>query len=59
MTSPASDPKVSIGLPVYNGERFGGNTIDSVLEQACRHDEIAADDDSTDGAADVVGRKED
>jgi glycosyltransferase involved in cell wall biosynthesis len=43
-------PKVSIGLPVYNGERFLRNAIESILAQNYRDFEfIICDNASTDG----------
>ena len=41
--------KVSIGLPVYNGERFIRNSIDSILSQTFTDFElIISDNASTD-----------
>jgi glycosyltransferase involved in cell wall biosynthesis len=43
-------PRVSIGLPVYNGERFLRKTLDSLLAQSFRDFElIISDNASTDG----------
>lgn len=43
-------PEVSIGLPVYNGERFLGEAIDSLLQQTFPHFELVISDNaSTDG----------
>lgn len=48
MTVPV--PKVSIGLPVYNGERFLRETIESILAQTYKDFElIISDNASTDG----------
>lgn len=45
-------PKVSIGLPVYNGERYLRGAIDSILAQTFRDFElILCDNASTDGTA--------
>lgn len=42
-------PRVSIGLPVYNGERFLAETLDSILGQTFADFElIISDNDSTD-----------
>ena len=43
------DPRVSIGLPVYNGEKFLKNTLDSILSQTFKEFElIISDNASTD-----------
>lgn len=50
-------PKVSIGLAVYNGERYLGLTIDSILAQTYRDFElIISDNCSTDRSADICRR---
>jgi glycosyltransferase involved in cell wall biosynthesis len=42
-------PQVSIGLPVFNGERFLGETLDSIMAQTFRNFEVViADNASTD-----------
>jgi glycosyltransferase involved in cell wall biosynthesis len=47
-------PRVSIGLPVYNGDRFLAATIESLLEQTYKDFElILADNASTDGTEDI------
>jgi hypothetical protein len=47
-------PRVSIGMPVYNGERFLAEAVDSVLAQDHAHLElIIADNGSTDGTAKI------
>ena len=47
-------PKVSIGMPVYNGERFLNQSIDSLLAQDYANIElIILDNDSTDGTAEI------
>lgn len=47
-------PRVSIGLPVYNGERFLGHTLDSLLAQTYSDFElIISDNASTDRTPDV------
>ena len=47
-------PRVSIGLPVFNGERYLARAIDSVLEQDFRDLElIVCDNASTDRTADI------
>ena len=50
-------PKVSILIPVYNGEQFLAECLDSVLAQDFEDMEILiADDGSTDGSPALVGR---
>lgn len=45
-----TDPKVSLGLPVYNGERFLSGAIQSLLDQEYGDFELViADNASTDG----------
>jgi glycosyltransferase involved in cell wall biosynthesis len=49
-----SDPTVSIGFPVYNGERYLRGAIDSVLAQTYRDFEfIISDNASTDGTGKI------
>lgn len=49
-----SRPTVSIGLPVFNGEKFLGATLDSLLAQTYEDFElIIADNASTDSTADI------
>ena len=50
-------PLISCVVPVFNGERYLGETLDSILAQTYQPLEIiVADDGSTDGTASVVGR---
>ncbi len=52
MTSPS--PRVSIGLPVYNGGRFLAATLDSLLAQSlCDFELIISDSASTDETQDL------
>jgi glycosyltransferase involved in cell wall biosynthesis len=46
---------VSVLIPVYNGERYLGRALDSVLNQTVSPEEvIVLDDGSTDGSADLA-----
>jgi glycosyltransferase involved in cell wall biosynthesis len=52
-----SVPRLSIGLPVYNGERFLSQALDSLLGQTYKDFElIVSDNASTDGTADICRR---
>lgn len=51
----AESALVSVIIPVYNGERYIAEAIESVLAQDCRHIEIVAvNDGSTDGTEEVL-----
>ena len=50
-------PRLSIGLPVYNGEKFLAESIESLLGQTYEDFElIISDNASTDGTADICRR---
>ncbi len=50
-----SPPKVSIGIPTYNGERFIREAIQSIVDQTFRDIEvIVIDDRSTDATVEIV-----
>ena len=52
-----SVPRLSIGLPVYNGEKYLAESLDSLLGQSYEDFElIISDNDSTDGTADICRR---
>ncbi|MGA7195182.1 MAG: glycosyltransferase, partial [Anaerolineales bacterium] len=51
----ASNPLISVIMPVYNGERFLRETIDSVLNQTCRNFEfIIVNDGSVDSTRQII-----
>lgn len=48
-------PRVTVGLPVFNGERYLAETLDSILAQDCEDFELlVADNASTDGTLALV-----
>jgi glycosyltransferase involved in cell wall biosynthesis len=52
-------PRLSIGLPVYNGEKYLAETLDSLLGQSYEDFElIISDNASTDGTAGICRRYE-
>ena len=52
-------PRLTIGLPVYNGERYLAESLDSLLAQTFEDYElIISDNASTDGTADICRRYE-
>ena len=53
-------PKISVLMPVYNGEKFLTEAIDSVLNQSFKNFElIIVNDGSTDGSAEIIKRYND
>ena len=49
-----NNPKISIGIPVYNGEKFIRKCIESVLQQTNRNFElIISDNASTDSTPEI------
>lgn len=49
------NPKISILMPVYNGEKFLREAIESVLNQSCTNFElILVNDGSSDGTGDII-----
>jgi glycosyltransferase involved in cell wall biosynthesis len=54
MNETGSKPLVSIGMPVYNGEKYIRQALDSLLAQDYGHFElIISDNASTDGTAEI------
>jgi hypothetical protein len=52
-----TNPRISVFIPVHNGEKSLSETLDSVLAQTCGDFEvICIDDGSTDGSAQVLER---
>ena len=52
-------PRLTIGLPVYNGENYLAESLDSLLGQSYEDFElIISDNASTDGTADICRRYE-
>ncbi len=52
---PLPPPRLSIGLPVYNGQRFLAYTLENLLNQTFADFElVVADNASTDGTKDIV-----
>jgi glycosyltransferase involved in cell wall biosynthesis len=55
--SEAGQPLVSVVMPVYNGERFLSEAIESVLAQTyARWQLVLIDDGSTDGSAEIAAK---
>ncbi len=52
-----TNPRVSIVVPVYNGEKYLAEALDSVLAQSYSNLQvIAVDDGSTDGTSEILSR---
>ena len=50
MSSPTTIPRLTLGLPVYNGERYLAESVDALLAQTFSDFElIISDNASTDG----------
>ena len=50
-------PRLTIGLPVYNGENYLAESLDALLGQSYKDFElIISDNASTDGTADICQR---
>jgi glycosyltransferase involved in cell wall biosynthesis len=56
--SPSSRPQLSVAMCTYNGSRYVGTQIDSILSQTTPIDElVVSDDGSTDGTIDIIREK--
>jgi glycosyltransferase involved in cell wall biosynthesis len=53
----SESPKVSIGIPVFNGERFLGETIESILAQTFEDFEIVISDNASVDETEKVCRR--
>src|SRR5262245_35151443 len=51
-----SSPRVSVGLPVYNGERFVADAIDSILSQDFEDLELIISDNASEDATEEIAR---
>lgn len=52
-----SKPRISVIIPCYNGEKFIGDAIESVIRQTYQHWELfIVDDGSTDNSKEIVQR---
>jgi glycosyltransferase involved in cell wall biosynthesis len=47
---------LTIGMPIYNGERFVAETLDSILAQDCDFELVISDNGSTDGTEAICQR---
>ena len=56
-TLPSENPRVSIGLPVYNGERFVADAIESILSQTYEDLELIILDNASTDRTEEICRK--
>ena len=57
MSESEKEPLVSIGLPVYNGERYLAEAVESILAQTYRHFELIICDNASTDATDQICRR--
>jgi glycosyltransferase involved in cell wall biosynthesis len=57
MANPSSPPQVSVGLPVYNGERFIAQAIESILSQTFGNFELIISDNASTDATEQICRE--
>lgn len=53
----ARAPKVSIGLPVHNGERYLRESLDSILSQTFKDFEVVISDNASEDATEAICRE--
>lgn len=56
-TRPSQKPRVSIGLPVYNGERYLTRALDSLLGQTYNNFELVISDNCSEDATESICRR--
>ena len=56
-TGPATPPRVSVGIPVFNGENFLAHAIEAVLAQSYRDFELIICDNASTDAAEAICRR--
>jgi glycosyltransferase involved in cell wall biosynthesis len=56
-TPPSTHPRVSIGMPVYNGEKFIRNALDSLLLQTFTNFELIISDNGSTDATGAICRE--
>jgi glycosyltransferase involved in cell wall biosynthesis len=57
MSNASHRPRVSIGLPVYNGERYIAETLDSLLAQTFQDFELIICDNASDDGTEQICRR--
>ena len=57
MSADEKEPLVSIGLPVYNGERYLAEAIESILAQSYRHFELIICDNASVDSTEQICRR--
>jgi glycosyltransferase involved in cell wall biosynthesis len=56
MTTTASTPRVSIGLPVYNGERYLAGSIQAIRDQTFQDWELIISDNASTDSTEAISR---
>src|SRR5579863_9411434 len=51
-------PRLSVGMPVYNGERFVAQAIESILSQTFRDFELIISDNGSTDATETICREQ-
>ena len=57
MSAPVPSPRLSIGVPVYNGEAFLRQTLESILAQSFTAFELIISDNASTDATQSIGRE--